>query len=603
MSKLGPAFINVTWGAGGSTAQKSLSLAATCQKDLGLTTCLHLTCTNMDQTILDAALKQAKQLGIRNILALRGDPPRGQEYGWTGASGEFQYAVDLVKYIRKHHGDWFCIGVAAYPEGHTETSAEGPVQDPAKDMPFLLEKVKAGADFIITQFFYDAEAFIRFENMMREYDPCLADIILVPGLMPINTYQQFMRASKLCNAAIPDNVRQQLNSIANDDEKVKSLGVRILCDLISTIRIKTKNRVRGFHFYTLNLEKSVALTLEHSGLLQPAQSTEEEAIASSDEEDGVVADNLSRAARRKSSVVSNRAIVEHSNRRYSEAEISPEEAGHESRENPRKRALAISSGEGDLGREATWDDFPNGRFGNSRSPAYGQIDGYGPSLHVEPSRALKIWGYPVEPKDITKLFVRHITNELDALPWSEEPLSGETALIQEQLLQLNEASLWTVASQPAGNSIKSEDKIFGWGPRGGKIFQKAFVEFFVSDEDWKKIKSKVEENEWVTYYEGNSSSEHGFSTNLEPGSSNAVTWAVFPNREIVQSTIIEEESFIAWRDEAFSVWKEWQKLYHPGSATAKLLQHIYDTYHLVSITHHDYFHDQALWDMLLDIVS
>src|SRR4051812_37084060 len=152
---LRPLFVTVTWGAGGSTAQKSLELAEICQRELGLTTCLHLTCTNMSRRLIDKVLDDAKALGIRNILALRGDPPRRAEYRDANDpdpgeddEDEFVWAADLVRYIRKNHGDYFCIGVAAYPEGHADESH--PLgQSLEYDLPYLVQKVQAGADFIM----------------------------------------------------------------------------------------------------------------------------------------------------------------------------------------------------------------------------------------------------------------------------------------------------------------------------------------------------------------------------------------------------------------------------------------------------------------------
>lgn len=624
MSKFGPAFVTVTWGAGGSTASKSLDLAETCQQDLGLTTCLHLTCTNMDQEILDNALSQAKSLGIKNILALRGDPPRTDEYDARNTGNqEFNYAIDLISYIKSKYGDKFCIGVAAYPEGHVD-GVDDSQQDPSHDIPYLVEKVKAGADFVITQLFYDADTFINFENKLYNHPSgVFRDIPIIPGLMPINTYQSFIRAAKLSHASIPDDIMKSLTAIpTGDDEQVKQFGVQVISDIISKIKTGTNGRVKGFHFYTLNLERAVALILEKSGLLLPhhyhpqhkhhhIHHEDSSAAVCSDDDEDLSDDNTTpqppgkpRSRRRSSVSTLNRVIVDNKVTN-SEDQISDKASGHQEVGNVRDTALAISTGEGDLGREALWDDFPNGRFGNARSPAYGEIDGYGPTLHVEKSRALKIWGYPVDAKDITTLFVKHITNELEALPWSEEELSPETSLIQEELLQLNEKGMWTLASQPPGNCVKSTDKIFGWGPPGGHIFQKAFVEFFISHEDWLNLRDRLDKisPEKITFYEGNthgSDDSKRFSSNLPQGSSNAVTWGVFPNREIVQTTIVEEESFIAWRDEAFSIWKEWKRLYHPNSATCKLLQHIYDTYHLVSITHHDFFNKDSLWEFLVE---
>ena len=125
---LRPLFVNVTWGAGGSTSAKSLALAEVTQRELGLTTCLHLTCTNMSRKLIDEALEQAKALGVRNILALRGDPPRSDEYRDTtlpdaeedDSNKDFTWAIDLIRYIRKQYDDYFCVGVAGYPEGHSD---------------------------------------------------------------------------------------------------------------------------------------------------------------------------------------------------------------------------------------------------------------------------------------------------------------------------------------------------------------------------------------------------------------------------------------------------------------------------------------------------
>ena len=175
---LRPLFVTVTWGAGGSTATKSLELAEICQRQLGLTTCLHLTCTNMNRQLIDDALEQAKVLGIRNILALRGDAPRSEEYRDEGTPPEqdsnkdFTWAIDLVKYIRKEYGDYFCIGVAAYPEGHSDQS-HPQHQDPQFDLPSLIEKTKAGADFIMTQLFYDVEAYDKFDRRVDGYTKVL----------------------------------------------------------------------------------------------------------------------------------------------------------------------------------------------------------------------------------------------------------------------------------------------------------------------------------------------------------------------------------------------------------------------------------------------
>lgn len=510
---LRPLFVNVTWGAGGSTATKSLQLAEICQRQLNLTTCLHLTCTNMSQAVIDETLEAAKEIGIRNVLALRGDPPRNEEYSNTPCDGtangtggrEFEFAVDLVRYIREKHGDYFCIGVAAYPEGHVE-GASPERQDPEFDLPFLVEKVKAGADFIMTQLFYDVEKYLLFEKRLREdASGVFKDLTIIPGLMPIQSFQMLKRISKLSGASVPPDLFKRLEDVKGDDENVKRVGVDIVSEIIEKIKSAQTQSLMGFHFYTLNLEKAVSFILERCNLIPLP---EDEDVF--EEIDGPIVNGMARRDRRSSSVTSdprNRVIVDadswvtDSSRHALASEAGFLKPPEQSR--PPEVALAISEGEGALGREATWDDYPNGRFGNARSPAFGEIDGYGPSLHLSQVQAIKLWSYPVTTEDISALFVRHIKGELEAIPWSEQELSLESKIIQEQLVKLNAKGWWTVASQPAVNGARSTDEVFGWGPSNGFVFQKAFVEFFCSAEDWAALKGRLGKTEDMSYYAAN----------------------------------------------------------------------------------------------------
>lgn len=600
MGKLEPLFITVTWGAGGSTAEKSIDLAEYIQKS-GYTTCLHLTCTNMDKSLLENALKRAKSSGIRNILALRGDPPRDGEYN-TNRNSDFIHAVDLVRYIRSNYGDYFCIGVAGYPEGHVDGS-DNSNQNFLKDIPYLIEKIEAGADFIITQLFYDVEKFLAYESVLKE-NPLTNKIPLIPGLMPINTYQSFIRVSKLSNVSIPSSITKIFENIKGNDEQVKLQGVKILTDIIDKIYTKTNSRVRGFHFYTLNLEKSVALTIENCNSIHIISPKDFSSAIDSCEEEKNEISVIQKKPRRSSTNAHNRLIV--SEIRNSIDPLNAVKASQVSSSVPSKSRefLAISTGEGSLGREANWDDFPNGRFGDSRSPAFGEIDGYGPSLKVDNTKAYHIWGYPIDRKDISKLFISHITGTLEALPWSDQSLDRETALIQEQLINLNKNELWTVASQPACNAVKSDDKIFGWGPPMGRVFQKAFVEFFISPEKWETLKNKFDKDEVsqsISYYACRNDLK--LISNTSKNSSNVVTWGVFPNREILQSTIIEGISFLSWAEEAFSLWNQWKYIYPKTSASYILLDDISKNYYLVTVVHHEYMREEALWDLLLSLLQ
>ncbi|KAJ9206260.1 hypothetical protein DTO164E3_586 [Paecilomyces variotii] len=614
---LRPLFVTVTWGAGGTTAAKSLELAEICQRQLQLTTCLHLTCTNMDRKLVDEALEEAKVLGIRNILALRGDPPRSEEYNMHGeddSNKEFKYAVDLVRYIRKVHGDYFCIGVAAYPEGHPGESVQDP-QSPEHDLPYLIEKTTAGADFIMTQLTYDIDAYRKFEDLLRNHESGVFKTIpIIPGLMPIQSYNILTRVTKLSHVKVPKDVLSRIEKVKTDDDAVKRTGVDIVSEIVDKMKDLPCPGPRGFHFYTLNLEKSVSFILERCDLIPPSTDAADD---DDRDADGVViveapkdaplteVQKRSFSRRRASSINSqphNRLIVDKpsvpsdgSSRGSTTHETAALSAGLPAlNPPPRSTTLQISEGLGSLGREATWDDFPNGRWGDARSPAFGEIDGYGPSLHVSAAVARRIWGYPVSRDDISNLFRRHVSGELHMVPWSEggaEENSGglnpETLTIRPELLKLIEGrGWWTVASQPAVNGVRSDDPTYGWGPqKEGFVFQKPFVEFFCPNKDYQTIlkpllqKHGDEEFAWFatnatgeleSYISTQSNGDESERDQVHNGV-NAVTWGVFKGKEIITPTIIEEVSFRAWGEEAFRIWDEWRRVYPRGSPTERFI--------------------------------
>lgn len=640
---LRPLFVTVTWGAGGSTAGRSLELAEICQRQLGLTTCLHLTCTNMSKRIIEETLRTAKDMGIRNILALRGDPPRGDEYKIDAqdleGSEEFVWATDLIRFIRKEYGDYFCIGVAGYPEGHSDESHPAN-KDPLHDMPYLLEKVREGADFITTQLFFDENAFLSYERLVRDYDGgAMKDIPIIPALMPIQSFSIFKRTTQLCHVKVPHYIIQSLEQVKADDEKVKEVGVEILSSIIDKIKSTPSPHRRGFHFFPLNLEKAVSLTLEKCKLLSSIEEDAEDSCAVAESEPNVSDGTSSFKASRKLS--SRRQSSPHNH-------LTSDTRSTSSLEPPsRATTLAISHGIGSLGREATWDDYPNGRFGDARSPAFGEIDGYGPSLHLSPAAARIKWGSPTSLADISELFLRHLRGNLDQLPWSEGPLNAETRVIQSQLCALIEQKGWlSIASQPSADGIASSDPTFGWGPRGGFCFQKAFVEFWIPATDWhSKLKPRLQSPDiapTVSWYAsaspqaatGNSvaastngtlagltngtadtnptstynSTTHSASTagsgavfeSSSPASAvDSVTWGVFPGKEIVTPTIIEEMSFRAWVDEAFGIWREWERCYPPHSPSRKVIRSCREDMWLVNVIGHVYQNAGGLWEILL----
>lgn len=243
------------------------------------------------------------------------------------------------------------------------------------------------------------------------------------------------------------------------------------------------------------------------------------------------------------------------------------------------------------------------------------------------NQAIKLWSYPTSVSDITALFLQHILGEISAIPWSEQGFNEETNTIQAHLLSLNKKGWWTVASQPAVNGVRSDDKVFGWGPRNGFVFQKAFVELFLPAEDWKELEKKLRSEEYageVSFYASNAKGDF-VSSDIAPngrgdddgGGTNAVTWGAFPGKEIITPTIIEEVSFRAWAEEAFGIWREWANVY-AGRATAgragaaiggeaeqkgkkskELIEKVREDVWLVNVIHHGFVEREGLWELLL----
>lgn len=275
-----PLFTDITWGAGGTTSDLSLDLALHAHKT-GHIVNMHLTCTNVVKNgdpvanIYDA-LHKVFDSGIRNIVALRGDPPLGQEELKSSDVG-FSCALDLVRFIRKEFGQYFNISVAGYPEGHPNSINELRNEeidtlsleerqrcskidgkyyvcrnhDYVKEMDYLRKKVNAGADMIITQMFFDIEVFKTFVLNCRKWG---IQCPIIPGLMCINGYTGFRKMSNLCKSRIPDFLDTQIESSKNDRDAIKGIGIEYGIDICREL---IEFGANVLHFYTLNLEKVV----------------------------------------------------------------------------------------------------------------------------------------------------------------------------------------------------------------------------------------------------------------------------------------------------------------------------------------------------------
>lgn len=241
---LGPAYVSVTYGAGGSTRAKTIDLVKRLKRDAEVEAMAHVTCVGAARDEIAAVLDEVAEAGIQNVLALRGDPPRGQSAFVPHPDG-FTHASELVAFIRSRPDRWrFCVGAAAYPEGHVETP------DLAQDLRHLKLKVEAGTDFLVTQLFFENGHYFRFVERARAAG---VDVPVVPGIMPFTNVEQVERFTAMCGAAIPPPLRAAMEVRRADPDGARELGVAyatLQCaDLL-------RRGAPGIHFYTLNRSPS-----------------------------------------------------------------------------------------------------------------------------------------------------------------------------------------------------------------------------------------------------------------------------------------------------------------------------------------------------------
>ncbi|KAL0392395.1 UNVERIFIED_CONTAM: putative methylenetetrahydrofolate reductase [Sesamum radiatum] len=357
-----PTFCDITWGAGGSTADLTLEIANRMQNMVCVETMMHLTCTNMPVEKIDHALETIKSNGIQNVLALRGDPLTARTslsrsrvvspapltlsnicvpnmettlallLPAIQVEGGFACALDLVKHMRSKYGDYFGITVAGYPEAHPDVIQDGvaPPEAYQNDLAYLKRKVDAGADLIVTQLFYDTDIFLKFVNDCRQIG---ITVPIVPGIMPINNFKGFLRMTGFCKTKIPPEIMAALEPIKDNDEAVRAYGIHLGTEMCKKIMA---SGIRTLHLYTLNMEKSALAILMNLGLVEESK--------------------ISRSLpwRRPANVF-------------------------RVKENVRPIFWA-NRPKSYISRTVGWDQYPHGRWGDSRNASYGALSDYQASL-------------------------------------------------------------------------------------------------------------------------------------------------------------------------------------------------------------------------------
>ncbi|XP_077217447.1 putative methylenetetrahydrofolate reductase (NADH) isoform X2 [Tasmannia lanceolata] len=452
---------------------------------------------------------------------------------------------NMVKHMRAKYGDYFGITVAGYPEAHPDMiQGEGRATLEAyqNDLAYLKRKVDAGADLIITQLFYDTDVFLKFVNDCRQVGITCP---IVPGIMPINNYRGFLRMTGFCKTRVPFDIMAALEPIKDNEEAVKAYGIHLgteMCKKILAHGIKT------LHLYTLNMEKSALAILKNLGLIDESR--------------------ISRSLpwRRPTNIFRVKEDV--------------------------RPIFWANRPKSYISRTLGWEQYPRGRWGDSGNPSYGALTDH---QFMRPrSRNKKLqeeWVVPLNSiEDIHERFMNYCLGKLKSSPWSElDGLQPESKIINEQLGQVNLKGFLTINSQPAVNGEKSVSPSVGWGGPAGYVYQKAYLEFFCSKDKLNVLVEKCMTLPSLTYIAVNK--EGKCVSNVGLNDVNAVTWGVFPAKEIIQPTVVDPASFMVWKDEAFEIWtKGWGCLFPDGDPSSKILQQVECSYYLVSLVDNDYIH-------------
>ena len=248
LAQLNPAYFSVTYGAGGTTRERTLGVALEVQAE-GQQVAPHLSCVASTRASIRQILQQYRSAGITRVVALRGDLPSG-----TAEAGEFRYASELVAYIRSEFGDSFHIEVAAYPEYHPQARSA------QEDLHNFKRKVQAGANGAITQYFFNADAYFAF---VEECEAMGIDVPITPGIMPINRFSQLARFSDACGAEIPRWIRRKLEGFGDDVASIRSFGLDVVTSLCDRL---LRGGAPGLHFYTLNQAGPTTTVWQRLGL-------------------------------------------------------------------------------------------------------------------------------------------------------------------------------------------------------------------------------------------------------------------------------------------------------------------------------------------------
>ena len=545
----------------------------------GVSPLMHLTCAGKSEEELKAILAAAKEAGVCNILALTGDVPA------AGDQPSLK-AVDLVKLARAEHGTYFCIGVGAYPGGWVASGSPAPATvNLEAEVAALLTKQSAGAQFAVTQFLFDHTQHKALADAAKSAG---VTIPIIPGILAVDRPRLVGRMAKQCGVQLSQAVQAEVDGAGpwEDDPDANATTSDPLAGALAQLAASlVAAGAPGVHLYTLNLE-GPATTLVQTAPLQEALAARGGAavlrrrlpwrapVGASRE--GEAVRPIFWANRPNSYIQRTSSWQEFPQGRWSEvAETVPgpalttEDAGS---------AAGADSGQWGSGSAAPGTP-------TSAGAGCSELGGWGP-----PADRRVMWGERLDSEAaVWNVFAGYMAGSVPRLPWCEAELHPETSHMTSRLVQVNQAGLLTINSQPAVAGEASDHPVHGWGGAGGLVYQKAYVEFFARPELVSAIMEVAARPAFAAVRYMAVDAKGNSYTNSTASSATAVTWGVFPGREVVQPTVVDPAAFQVWREEAFGLWRNvWASAYDEDSETHALLHDIASKYYLVNVVDNDF---------------
>lgn len=541
MTEMEPLFIDIVGYDSMSSCMQAIDLAVYGRKYAGVPTSVHVPCavvSEMDQLLVDA-----RAAGVRNIILepTSAASSSSQSPLHTEAQSLQTGAVSqLVERVRSAHGDWFCIGVCGYP---SSSSAEHVQQ--------LRAAQSAGADFILAQHVLEAGTFLSYRSALVSAG---VNVPLFPTILPIYSHSNFNQLNSYCNVTIPIAIRTEINRLQHDPAALQAYGVSLTSTLCRELLAAG---VPVLHFVTMNLELLVSKVLRELGLTGPEA-----------------------ASRRK---------------------LPWRVAAQEARATEEMRPIFWANRPAAyVERTAHWTEFPAGRWKTARAESKDIMpftplsqEHLVPPSAGTPEQRRAIWGSnPTEERHVWAVFAGYMQGSVPRLPWCEKALLPETGTIASQLVRLNKEGFLTINSQPRVNGAKSDDPTFGWGGPGGLVYQKAYVECFCPPGHLAALMEAAAQHPSISFTAISADGTTFSSRRLDCAA--AVTWGVYPDREVQQPTIVEYGAFQAWKNEAFELWmQQWAAAYEEESEAADLIAGIHATYFLVNVIDNDFASNEA----------